>query len=296
MAAALVLSLAAACQDGPERAARSPVHTGVVVASFDFAESRLLAEIYSEALESAGVAVRREFELGPRELVLPALRQGFVDVVPEYAGSALDAVAPRSRADRSDARAVLAALAAAVEPWGLEVLSPAEASNDNVLAVTTRFATETGIRTTSDLARLAPTLTIGGPPECPQRPRCLLGLAGVYGLRFDDFVPLPGQELVRQALRDGVIDVGVLFTTDAVLAGDEFVVLEDDRRLQPAENVVPVARRDVLDPRVTAALDAVSGRLTTSNLRFLNWRVANAGTSIATEAHAWLVRQGLVAR
>jgi osmoprotectant transport system substrate-binding protein len=140
-------------------------------------------------------------------------------------------------------------------------------------------------------------LAIGGPPECPQRPRCLPGLAEVYGLRFDGFVPLAGEALVRRALADGVIEVGVLFSTDASLAGGELVVLDDDRRLQPPDNVVPMVRTAVLDDdRIAAALDEVTAELTTTNLRFLNWRVANAGGSVADEARGWLVRHGLVAR
>jgi osmoprotectant transport system substrate-binding protein len=268
----------------------------VVVASFDFAESRLVAEIYAQALEDEGFIVDRQLGLGPRELVVPAMRQGFVDVVPEYAGSALDAAAPTSAVDRGDVVAVLEELAGAVGEWGLEVLEPSRASNQNVVAVTAVSAAERGFGAISDLAPTAASLTLGGPPECPMRPRCLLGLVEVYGLRFDSFVPLADEELVRLALVDGVIDVGVLFSTDAVLAGDALVVLHDDRELQPADNIVPLVRSDVLDDRAIAALDEVSRLLTTSNLRFLNWRVAYAGHGDVAEARAWLLRQDLVAR
>ena len=270
------------------------------MASFNFPESRLVAEIYAQALEDAGIEVRRELDLGPRELVQPVLRQGLVDVVPEYLGSALAAADPASRADRSDPAAVSGALAAAVEPWGLRVLEHAEAQNQNALVVTRATAERLAIATTSDVRSFAPSLTLGGPPECPRRRQCLAGLAGVYGLRFAAFVPLTGQAQVRRALEDGVIDVGVLFTTDGALAGGDLVLLDDDRGLQPAENLVPMVQAEVLvgaaGRRLSAALDRVSQRLTTANLRFLNWRVTVAGNDAAAEAHAWLVRQGLVAR
>lgn len=272
----------------------------VVVASFNFAESRLVAEIYAQALEDEGVDVRRELDLGPRELVLPALRQGRVDVVPEYLGTALTAVAPAATVDRSNPDAVSRALADAVEPWGLRVLQHAEAQNQNGLAITRPTAEREALRTTSDLGPVAPTLTLGGPPECPDRRHCLEGLTEVYGLRFAGFVPLDGQAYVRRALEDEVIDVGVLFTTDGALAGDDLVLLEDDRGLQPAENLVPLVRSDVLesvgDRRVEVALGEVSQRLTTPTLRFLNWRVSVAGNDQAAEAHGWLVRHGLVER
>jgi osmoprotectant transport system substrate-binding protein len=288
--------LAGACGGGTDPSGRSPRHEGVVVASFDFTESRLVAEIYAQALEDEGIIVDRQLDLGPRELVLPALRQGFVDVVPEYAGSALDATSPTSPVDRSDVAAVTDELAGAVRSWGIDVLSASAASNQNALAVTAATAADSQFNVISDLAPVAASLTVGGPPECPNRSRCLVGLAAVYGIRFGSFVPLPDQELVRRALLDGVIDVGVLFSTDAALAGDALVVLGDDKNLQPAENVVPLVRRAAVDELVVAALDEVSAGLTTTGLRFLNWRVANAGTDLDAEARAWLLRHGLVSR
>ena len=296
--AALLVS--SACT-GPDRNDDSGDETverpeAVVVASFDFAESRLVAEIYAQALEGEGITVDRQLNLGPRELVVPALRQGFVDVVPEYAGSALDAVAPGSEVARRDVATVVDQLARTVDAWGLDVLASSKASNQNVVAVTADTAAERGLAATSDLVPIASSLTLGGPPECPARPRCLLGLEDVYGLEFDSFVPFTSEELVRRALVDGVIDVGVLFSTDAALLGDALVVLRDDRGLQPADNIVPLVRSGALDDRAIAALDEVSEQLTTSNLRFLNWRVANAGHGNVAEARAWLLRHDLISR
>ena len=293
--AAAVLLLLAACggDDGPGPAARS----GVVVASFSFAESELVAEIYAQALEESGVTVQRQLGLGQRELVLPALRRGLVDVVPEYAGSALDAVSPGTEVERGDVDAVVAALGRSLDPWGVSVLDPAPASNENVLAVRDEAARELGLRTVSDLVGVAEGLVLGGPPECPRRPRCLPGLESRYGLDFAGFEPFADAVLVRRALLDGVIDVGVLFSTDAALTTDGVTVLLDDRGLQPPDNVVPVVRTEALaDPRVRATLDEVSAALTTEGLRLMNWRLANAGTDPEAEARGWLVRRRLVDR
>jgi osmoprotectant transport system substrate-binding protein len=296
---AAVLLVLAACGGAGHETPSAP-DEGVAVGSFNFSESRLVAEIYAQALEDEGIPVRRELDLGPRELVLPALRQGRVDIVPEYLGTALTAAAPAVTVDRSDPDAVSRALAEAIDPWDLRVLSYADAQNQNGLVVTRATAERLAVRTTSDLGRVARRLTLGGPPECPSRRYCLEGLAEVYGLRFAAFVPLAEQSYVRQALKDYVIDVGVLFTTDGILAGDDLVLLDDDRGLQPAENLVPMVRSDVLEAadgrRVAAALDQVSHRLTTANLRFLNWRVSVAGNDPASEARGWLIRQGLVDR
>jgi osmoprotectant transport system substrate-binding protein len=291
--------LLVACGTGGREAPPAPTD-GVAIASFNFAESRLVAEIYAQALEDEGIRVRRELDLGPRELVMPPLRLGLVDIVPEYLGSAMTEAAPTAAVDPSDPVAVSGALAAAVEPWGLSVLVHARAQNQNGLVVTRPTAERLALHATSDLGPVAPTLTLGGPPECPVRRQCLEGLAEVYGLRFGAFVPLAGQSYVRQALGDGVIDVGVLFTTDGALAGDDLVLLDDDRGLQPAENLAPLVRSEILDgpdgQAVTTALDDVSQRLTTANLRFLNWRVSVAGNDPGAEARGWLLRQGLVER
>lgn len=296
---AAVALVVAACGDGQAGDDAEPP-PGIGVASFNFAESRLVAEIYAQALEGEGIEVRRELDLGPRELVQPALREGLVDIVPEYLGSALTSVAPAAEVDRSSPADVRRHLAAAVEPWGLRVLEPSGAQNQNGLAVTRATAERLDLAVTSDLVPAAPGLIVGGPPECPDRPFCLPGLLDAYGLGFAEFRPFADQAYVREALEDRVIDVGVLFTTDGALAGGDLVLLDDDRGLQPAENLVPVVRAAALEGpgggRVAATLDAVSARLTTANLRFLNWRVSVAGNDLADEAHGWLVRQGLVER
>jgi osmoprotectant transport system substrate-binding protein len=292
---ATLLLLGACSTDEPS--STPPGGDELVVASFNFDESRLLAEIYALALEDEGIPVRRELDLGPREVVLPALRQGHVDVVPEYLGTILDAVARGPHGDERDPTVLRGLLDAVLEPWGLSALAPSSASNQNAVVVTRATAEARGLRTISDLEAVAPRLTLGGPPECPLRERCLLGLEETYSLAFDGFLPFDGARLVRQALLDGIVDVGVLFTTDGHLAGDELVTLRDDRGLQPAENVIPVVRTAaVASTRAGAVLDEVAAELTTEQLRFLNWRVSVAGGSPAAEARGWLIRHGLVDR
>ena len=293
--AVLALFAAACSTESPTPRTDGPGDR-VVVASFNFDESRLLAEIYAQALEDAGIAVRRELDLGPREIVLPAMRQGLVDVVPEYLGALLDAAVRTPGAEVQDPELVAGRLTPVLARWGLRLLEPSTASNQNTLAVTRETADELGLATTSDLRAIAPGLVVGGPPECATRPRCLPGLEVTYGVRFGGFVPIQGARLVRQALLDGVVDVGVLFTTDGELARGDLVALADDRALQPAENVVPLVRTERLGAPGAAVLDEVSSRLTTAGLRFLAWRVTVAGGTPAAEARGWLLRQGLVER
>lgn len=289
---------AAACsgEDGGGGAAAGRPAAEVVVASFNFPESVLVAEIYAGALESAGVPVRRELDLGPRELVQPALLEGLVDVVPEYLGTALASLAGETAVDPSDADAVRRRLTEVAEERGLRLLDAAPAQNQNGLAVTRPTAERLGLRTVGDLAPVAGGLTLAGPAECPERPYCLMGFERVYGLRFDRFVAFDRERQRATALREGVADVAVMFTTDGDLATGDLVVLADDRRLQPAENIAPLVSARAVErygDRLTGALAAVSARLTSENLTFLNWRVAVGGKDAVAEAEGWLERHGL---
>jgi osmoprotectant transport system substrate-binding protein len=152
-------------------------------------------------------------------------------------------------------------------------------------------------RPAGHVAKVAPRLVFGGPPECPERIYCLLGLRQVYGLRFRVFVPLDaGGPLTLQALEAGYIGVALLFSTDPAITADHLVVLADDRGLQPAENVVPLVRRDAVTrygPRLLEVLNAVSARLTTGSRRALDARVQLRGENPRLVAESWLRTQGL---
>ena len=289
----VVLVAATACTSSTRPTGRERVDDGtVVIASFNFSESSLVAEIYAQALERAGIPVRRELNLGPRELVQPALDQGLVDLVPEYLGSALRSISPGLRVDTSDPVAVRRELAGALAPRHLEVLAPAPAQDQNGLVLLNTRATELGVHKVSDLRDHAD-LVLGGPPECPSRDLCLRGLQQVYGLKFAQFVPLASLAQEQTALEEGVIDVAVMFTTDGRLAEPSLALLDDDLHLQPADNVVPVVStrtRERYGERLTKVLDTVSAQLTTTGLTFLNWRVDIDGKSTAAEASGWLDR------
>lgn len=282
LAAVLIVGVTSLAACGGDDDDGGDVPEGIRVAAFDFAESELLAEIYAQSLESHGLVVDRLGAIGPREIVAPALQAGEIDVVPEYLGTAAD----HYGADGQD----LASLRTAVEALGLEALEPAEAADVNVFVVTAETARAEGLARLSDLTGFAPTARFGGPVECPERPLCLLGLRDTYGLEFAEFVPQGSLVLTADALRRGEIDVGLMFSTSASLDEEDFVVLVDDRGLQPAENVVPLVRSVVLeDPGLAVgdALDEVSAALTTDDLRALNRRVER-GEPLEDVAASWL--------
>jgi osmoprotectant transport system substrate-binding protein len=268
----------------------------ITVASFDFPESVLLAEIYAQALEAGGFAVKRALNLGPRELVEPALERGLVEFVPEYLGTALDFLSGGERKAVADTEVTRQKLVQAFGAVGVDVLASSPAQDANALAVTIETAARYRLSAISDLGPVAKDFVLGGPPECPSRPLCLPGLRETYGLTFKRFAPLDaGGPLTAAALAARQVDVAVLFTTDGDIPARGFVVLQDDGRLQPAENVTPVVLREVVTrfgPRLTSLVNTVSANLTTTALAELNRRLS-LGSSPAALARQWLRTAGL---
>jgi osmoprotectant transport system substrate-binding protein len=278
------------------RPATALLDDAITVGSFDFAESMLLAEIYALALEDHGFEVKRMAGLGPRELVQPALAAGLLEFVPEYSGTTLQFMTLEESKPVHGVDATHDALVKALAGGPLVALAPSPAQDRNVFVVTRETADRYDLAAITDLMEVAPRLTFGGPPECPTRPFCLVGLQKVYGLRFGSFVALDaGGPLTHHALQNGYVDVALLFTTDPRLIGGDLVELTDDRQLQPAENVTPIVRHELLDRRgreFELLVNQVSGQMTTAGLRQLNARVA-AGIDVSRVAQEWLASQGL---
>ncbi len=270
----------------------------ITVGSFDFPESVLLADIYAGALAAKGFPVRVLPDLGNREMVDPALMSGLVQLVPEYAGSALEFVSLGRLPATSNVEQANKALGESVAGRGLVAGRPAAAQDANAIVVTAATAERYSLRSIADLARVAPGLVFGGPPECPGRADCLSGLERVYGLHFRKFIPLDaGGPLTRQALEASDIDVALLFTTDPAISAQHLTTLADTRGLQPAENITPLLRRDIVaryGPDVVAVLDMVSARLDTGALRGLDARVELAGQDPRVVARGWLRAHGLI--
>jgi osmoprotectant transport system substrate-binding protein len=305
LAGAACLALAVACAacttgEGPASrpAARGP--SGVIaVGSFNFPESVVLAYLYADVLAGKGYPVRVLPDLGTRELVEPALMADLIQLVPEYTGSALEFVSLGQVHATASVGATATALATSMAGRGLLTGRPAAAQDGNAIVVTAATAARYRLQTISDLARVAPRLVFGGPPECAERADCLPGLRLVYGLRFREFVPLDADgPLTRQALAAGDISVALLFTTDPTIAAQHLVVLADNRGLQPAQNVVPVLWRATASrygPGLLAALDDVSARLSTAVLASLDAQVQLDRQAPRAVAAAWLRAEGLVA-
>jgi osmoprotectant transport system substrate-binding protein len=304
MARAACLVLAVACAACTTASSGAPA-TGrpargsavITVGSFDFPESILLAYLYADVLAGKGYPVRVLPDLGTRELVDPALMAGLIQLVPEYTGSALEFASLGRVHATANVTVTDAALARSVASRGLVIGRQAAAQDGNAIVVTAATAARYRLRTIADLARVAHRLVFGGPPECPERLYCLPGLRLRYAVRFREFVPLDaGGPLTRQALAAGDIKVALLFTTDPAIRARHLVVLADNRDLQPAENVVPLLRRDTVSrygPGLLAAVNTLSARLSTAALTGLDAQVEQDGRAPRAVAERWVRAQGL---
>lgn len=273
----------------------------VVIGAYDFPEGQIMAQLYAGVLRAAGQRATI-VTVANREKMGPLLKADKVQLVPEYLGSLAEYLnvqengAGATPVASNNRAATLQKARALAKPRGLSVLTPSRAQNVNAFAVTTAFATANGLTTLSDLSRWSQVnaLRLGGPPECPERPFCKLGLERVYGMRIAEFVPTDaGGPLTRIAIDTGSVDVGVLFSTDGAVAELGFTVLADDLRLQNVDNLVPVIRSSARTPAVAAALGRLSAVLTTEDLVLMNKAVELDRRSPAKVAAAFLKAKGL---
>jgi osmoprotectant transport system substrate-binding protein len=295
VAVSLALLLAACGGDEPLQGGTQPSdRSAVIVGSTNFPEQLILAQMYAAVLEKAGVDVQKRLNLGNREVVFPALEKGEIQLLPEYNGSVLSFLDPNATAIASEE--VNSALTPLLDAKNLVALQQSPAEDKDAWAVTKETAAKYNLTTIGDLKPVAGQLVVGGPPELKTRPAGLPGLKRVYGIGdFKEFKSLDaGGPLTVSALKKGDIDVGRVFTTQGVIAAEGWVVLEEDKPLQPAQNVVPVGRKDAMTDQVKNALNALSARITTEELTKLNAQVDVEKKDPESVARDWLTQQGLI--
>ena len=274
----------------------------VTVGAFNFGESQVMANMYALLLEDAGYSSAEVRSLGNREVVMPALQQGDITVVPEYLGTATEFLNKAQNGEDAevvasgDVQATLEALQPLASQAGLEALEPSAAQDQNAFAVTQEFADANSLSTLTDLGTSGQSVVLGGPPECPDRPFCQPGLEETYGIDVTDFRSLDaGGPLTKQAVAGGEVDLGLVFSSDGSLESQGLVVLEDDQSLQTADNLVPLVNAEAVNETLTSALTQLSGdALTTEQLQRLNTQVDVDGEDPREVAEAFLTDEGLL--
>jgi osmoprotectant transport system substrate-binding protein len=290
--------LAACGQSGGGTAAPGGSKPTVRVGSANFPEAIILGEIYGQVLEASGYTIERKLNLGSREIYSAALDAGQIDLVPEYLATYVAFITKDQKKASTDAVATFKNLQEALKAKNLTALDYAPAIDSNGFVVTKATADKFKLSKISDLAAQNGNLVLGGPPECPTRDFCLLGLQQTYGLKFKDFKPLDtGGPLTVAALKGNQIDVGLLFTTDAAIQAENFVLLQDDKKLQLADNIVPIVRNDLLTKAPAdfkTLLNGVTPKITTEELTGLNRKVGIDKQDARAVAGAWLKTKALV--
>src|SRR5437763_9667168 len=273
MVALALITTACGSTGGPASSSSSPKGT-ITIASFNFSDSIILAHIYGGALKNKGYSVNYKDKLGNREIVEPALLSGQIDLYAGYAATDLTFAEGKLgvTADASsDAAHNVERLNAVLNPKGVKALDPSPAVDQNAFAVTKAEADSNHLVKLSDVSSVASGWTLGGPPECPQRPFCKPGLEQTYGLHFKAFKALDsGGPLTYAALKNGDINIGLVFSSDGGITANNFVVLDDDKHLQQADNVVPLIRTDVLNSEITTLLNSIDAKLNTPDLTAMN--------------------------
>jgi osmoprotectant transport system substrate-binding protein len=259
----------------------------IVVGSQAYYSNEIVAEIFAQALEAEGYTVERSFALGQRDVYVPALVAGEIDLFPEYTGNLLQYFNPDATETETDA--VYQALQAAL-PSGLTALALSPATDQDSYNVTKEFAAASGGLTSLEQLRGVPGIRLGGAPELAQRPYGPAGLASLYG--FDVLFEATGDTTV-DALVAGLVDMANVYSADPRIQTLELVTLDDPRGLFLASNIVPIARSSV-SAELAPIINPVAQALTAEDLVALNVRSQVEQLSAAQIATEWLRSKGFI--
>jgi osmoprotectant transport system substrate-binding protein len=276
-AAVLAVGTLSACSSSKSKS--------ITVGSGNFAETQIIAYMYYDALKAAGIDVKIKPNQGAREVYMKALVNKESDVVPEYVSTVAEYwntqingkdASTKSPIGSTDAAATAAKLNSLIKSKGLTVGTPSPAADQNAFAVTQDYASKNGLQKLSDLAKLNGQIVLGAGPECSTRPFCEPGLEKTYGLKFKKLKTFaaPGGADTYNALKDGTIQLGLVFSSDGGVAANNLKVLDDDKHLQQADNIIWLGRDSKLSSKAKDILNKVNAALTTTDLQKLNKQVS----------------------
>jgi osmoprotectant transport system substrate-binding protein len=268
----------------------STAKTKIRVGQKDFAGAVLLSQLYGQALAAKSFDVTYT-NLGPTEVTYKALKDGSIDLYGEYQGTLLTYL---KGTPTGDAAKVNADVQAKVTSDNVKASSASTALDVNGFYVKKATATQYNLTKLSDLSAVAPQLTFGGPAECETRPLCLGSTEKqLYNLNFKTVKKLDaGGPITNSALKDGSIQVGLLFTGSSVIDPD-FQLLTDDKGLQPADDAIAVWRTSVDSPALDAVIDAVNAKLDTAAYNGMALKIFNDKEDPSDVAKTWLSDNGL---
>ena len=273
--------------------------TTIKVGSDGFDEARVVAEIYAQALEANGFKVDRAgIGLGTRKVTAAALESGQIDLKPEYIGSGLAYYGGQKSSDSAAERTALQAILDG-KGGGMTVLDYTSAQDTNAFVVRKATADQFSLTKMSDLAAVQDKLKWGLATDCPTNPVCAAALKSVYGLDPKNVTLLDACSTpMADALKATTIDLAELCSTGPEILVNGWVLLADDKSTQPADNLAPIVRNDLLakvdKTKLASVLNAISAKIDTATLADLYKQVAVDKKDIAAVATAWLKANGFV--
>ncbi|MGO4692310.1 ABC transporter substrate-binding protein [Glaciibacter sp. 2TAF33] len=294
VAVGAVVALAGCASGDPLGGGGSTASSGsktLVVGSQDYYSNEIIAEIYSQALESNGFTVDRQFRIGQREVYLPDIKDGKIDVFPEYTGSLLQALDKSAKGGTADE--TYAELKDAL-PDNLSVLDKADATDQNSWTVTQAFAKKYNLTDIASLKNVTEPITVGGNSELETRPYGPTALKDKYGVTIAGFTPVEdsGGPLTVKALVDNQIQLANIYTADPNIKSNDLVALDDPDGLFFPDNVVPVVSKKV-DDKAAGVINKVQRALSAKDLVDLNAKSVNDKESADKIAAAWLKQANL---
>ncbi|MBF4590501.1 MULTISPECIES: ABC transporter substrate-binding protein [unclassified Curtobacterium] len=263
----------------------------IVIGSQQYYSNEIIAELYAQVLEKDGFDVKRNYNIGQREVYLPQLQKGAIDVMPEYSGNLLQYYDKKSTA--KTASEIASGLKDAL-PKGLRALDSAEATDQDSYTVTKAFSEKYDVTSLSDLSKVKDSLTVGANSEFQTRPYGPEGLKSEYGVDVDfKAVEDSGGALTVKALKDDTVQLADIYSADPSIKANDFVSLKDPKNLILPQNVTPVVSSKVSE-KAAADIDKVSKVLTTDELISLNAKSTADKEKASTIAKEFLTDKGLL--
>ena len=287
-AATLLLTACGANSDPLEDDDTQADSDTIVIGSQAYYSNEIIAEIYAQVLEDEGFEVQRDFQIGQREVYMPELESGEIDLVPDYTGNLVQYYS--DEADSGSPEEVHQQVGE-VLPDGLQALDFADATDQDSYTVTSQTAQEYDLTSIGDLTELGDTVSMAANSEFETRPYGPEGAEELYGVTIElTAVEDSGGPLTVGALTDGDVQVADIYTSSPAIQAEDLVVLEDPEYLILPQNVVPVANSD-LDEQAVEALNEVQAQLGAEDLVELNTRSVEDEAPAEDVAAQWLEQQ-----
>ncbi|MEO7555365.1 MAG: ABC transporter substrate-binding protein [Acidimicrobiales bacterium] len=297
------LAVVAACSSDSKTTTSSSGSSGssssssvkVTIGAQDFGESAILAEIYKQGLAAKGFSTSTQKLGGFRDLEIKAFDDGTINFAPEYSASTLEFLNGKKGEATSDIKTTVEKLQIQLTAKKLKALAASNAVDTNAFVVTKATADKVGLKTLSDLASKGADLKLGAPADCETNAFCLPGLKAKYGLDLSGKLQALETTQIADALDAGTVDIGLLFSTDGRIAAKGYVLLQDDKKMLAADNVLPVVSEALAaNADLVKATDAITAKLTSEKLIALNKRFDVDKEDAAVIAKSFLTDEKLI--